>query len=242
MANVLIIEESSIVRAVFAKLLDESAHFSYDLAASYSEAAALLESKKYDYAVAERLLSDAGKGEIIALLNKHDIAPLLFTKEIDEEFFESFEGASIIDYMIKQKYNNVTVVIKRLIQLEQNKTRSLALYSSNTLFANYLIQNLNLHKFEVFLVQTPEALFETIQKHSGLELLIMDEEDSFEASLELLQSIRKIRSSEELKILSLQAKSASFELSTLLNSGVDDYLITPFSRTEFYLRVYQNIN
>ncbi len=242
MASVLIIEESSIVRAVFAKLLDESGLFCYDLAASYSEAAALLESKKYDYAVAERLLSDAKRGEVIALLNKHEIAPLLFTKEIDEEFFESFEGASIIDYMIKQKYNNVTVVIKRLLQLEKNKTRRLAIYSANTLFANYLIQNLRLHKFEVALAQTAQELFETLEESLEMELLIMDESPSFENSLELLQNIRKIRSNDQLKILVLQDKSATFELSTLLNSGVDDYLITPFSRTEFYLRVYQNIN
>ena len=242
MARVLIVEESAIVRGVFEKLLSEDESFSYDLAASYEEARHLLETNSYEYGVVERILGDAPKGEIIALLNKYDIAPLVFTKEIDEAFFESFEGANIIDYMIKQKYNNVTSVIERLKKIQENTQTKLMVYSQSALFSRYLLQNLNLHGFEVFLVKSQEELYAKLQADGAISLLILDESGSDKESLQIVENIRRVTTSKELKILALSSETNTYAISALLNNGVDDYLIKPFSRTEFYVRVYQNIN
>jgi putative two-component system response regulator len=242
MRKILIVEESAIVRGVFAQLLDESAIFSYDLAASYEEAKQLLSKNRYDYSVVEHILSDAPKGQIIALLNKHEIAPLVFTKEIDEEFFESFEGANIIDYMIKQKYNNVTLVIEKLKQIEKNRDIELLVCSRSPLFSRYLTQNLHLHGFHVFVSKSADELYEILQKREKISLLILDESDSSVDSLTVVENIRKVKSSKEIKILALSSQTNTYAISSLLNNGVDDYLIKPFSRTEFYVRVYQNIN
>lgn len=242
MSRLLIVEESAIVRGVFTKLLSDSKVFSYDIAASYKEAENFLSENKYDYGVVEHVLVDAPKGEIIALLNRHDIAPLVFTKEIDEEFFESFEGANIIDYMIKQKYNNVTQVIEKLKQIEQNKEIQILVYSSNSLFSRYLTQNLTLHGFDIFLATSENELYDAVQKNEKISLLILDECDVCTSSLRVVENIRKVKSTKELKILALSNETNTYAISTLLNNGVDDYLIKPFSRTEFYVRVYQNIN
>jgi putative two-component system response regulator len=242
MRSVLVVEESAIVRGVFQKLFDESELFTYDLVGSYAEAKEILEKQQYDYGVVERILSDAPKGEIIALFNKHNIAPLVFTKEIDEEFFESFEGAQIIDYMIKQKYNNVTQVLEKLKQVEKNKETKVLVHSKSTLFSRYLTQNLNLHGFEVLLVKNADEIYEVLQNNVQIALLIIDEGEFYTDSLKIVENIRRFKSSKEIKILALSNETNTYEISTLLNNGVDDYLIKPFSRTEFYVRVYQNIN
>ena len=242
MAKVLVVEESAIVRGVFEKLFGECDIFSCDIVTSYEEAKLFLEKNKYDYAIVEHILSDAPKGEIIALLNRHDIAPLVFTKEIDEEFFESFEGAQIIDYVIKQKYNNVTNVLEKLKQIEKNRTIGVVVLSISRLFSIYLTQNLHLHGFDVFLAKDEAELYTIIQHNEKVTLFILDESQTHTDSLKIVENIRKVKSGKEIKILALSEETNSYAISTLLNNGVDDYLIKPFSRTEFYVRVYQNIN
>ena len=131
MAKLLVVEGSVIVRGVFKDLLKKHTDFEYDAVATYAAAKELLEKETYGYAVVERNLEDASKGEIIALCNKHNIAPLVFTKEVDEVFFESFEGAKIVDYILKQKYNNITHVIQRLKQLQSNKNITVLVVSDS---------------------------------------------------------------------------------------------------------------
>ena len=80
MAKLLVVEGSVIIRGVFKELLEKHTDFQYDLVSTYAEATELLERETYGYAVVERNLGDAPKGEIIALCNKHDIAPLVSQK------------------------------------------------------------------------------------------------------------------------------------------------------------------
>jgi len=242
MAKLLVVEESVIVRGVFKKLLDDKTDFEYDLVSSYKEAKLLLTKSRYEYAVVDRVLSDAPNGEIIALFNKHNVAPLVFTKEIDEDFFESFEGAQIVDYMVKLKYNNVTTVIEKLKQLKANKNITVLIVSDSRIYSSYLKQNLNLHGFKVFSATNNEDAYKKIDLHPEISLMILDDKDPYVNALEVVEYVRKYKTSQELKIIALADETNSYETSALLNYGADDYLVKQFSRDEFYVRVYQNIN
>ena len=241
MAKLLVVEASVIVRGVFKELLEKHTDFQYDLVATYSEAKELLEKGTYVYAVVERNLEDAPKGEIIALFNKHNIAPLVFTKEIDEVFFESFEGAQIVDYILKQKYNNITHVIQRLKQLRANKKITVLVVSDSSTYGSYLKQNLNIHKFNVLSATNNQEAYEKLEMNSDISLMVVDNIEPNINALELIENIRQRRNKESLKVMVLADKPNSYFTSSLLNAGADDYIIKPFSRDEFYVRVYQNI-
>lgn len=241
MTKLLVVEGSIIVRGVFKELLDKSTNFTYDIVATYSEAKELLQKGAYNLGVVERNLEDAPKGEIIALLNKHGIAPLVFTKEIDEVFFESFESAKIVDYILKQKYNNITHVVQKLQQLQENTNTTILVVSSSHTYANYLKENLNLHNFNVLNATNSEEVSLKIDNSPEISLVIVDNQEQHIHSIELIENIRQRRANKELKILVLADKSNSYLTSSLLNAGADDYLIKQFSRDEFYIRVYQNI-
>jgi len=238
--KVLVVQESAIVRGVFEKIFEQHTLFEYELADSYEKAKTLLKSQTFEYAIIERLLADAPKGEIIALCNKYDLAPIVFTDSIDEAFFESFEGANIVDYVIKQKYNNVTSVVKKLMQIEANKESKVLIVNSEGLFSKYLVQNLMLHNFRVFEAKSANESYQILEKNPDISLLILDKSTSKE-SFEIVANIRRFKSSDELRILAIADESNSYSISNLLHNGMDDYLIRPFSRTEFYVRIYQNI-
>ena len=241
MAKLLVVEGSVIIRGVFKDLLEKHTDFEYDLVATYAEAKELLAKETYGYAVVERNLEDAPKGEIIALFNKHSIAPLVFTKEIDEIFFESFEGAKIVDYILKQKYNNITHVIQRLKQLQANKNITVLAVSDTSTYGSYLKQNLNIHKFNVLSAINNQEAYEKLEMNPDISLMIVDNIEPNINALELIENIRQRRNKESLKVIVLADKPNSYFTSSLLNAGADDYIVKPFSRDEFYVRVYQNI-
>ena len=242
MSKLLIVEDSIIVQAVFIDLLKDLDEFSYDIVSSYSEAKKLLASQRYEFGVVERVLKDAPNGEIIALFNKHHLAPLVFTNHVDEDFFDDFEGAQIVDYIQKVKYYNEKNVIKRLQQLKANKQTTVMVVSDSVIYSSYLKQNLNLHSFKVFNAHNNAEAYAKLALHPEVSLLVLDSNEPYLNALEVVLEVRKTRASEELKIIVLTENSNSYETSLLLNAGADDYLIKEFSRDEFYVRVYQNIN
>ena len=241
MAKLLVVEGSVIVRAVFKELLQKHTDFKFDIVATYGKAKELLEKGSYNYAVVERNLEDSPNGEIIALLNKHDIAPLVFTQEVDEIFFESFEGAKIVDYILKRKYNNITHVVQRLVQLQANREITVLVISDSSTFGGYLKQNLNIHNFNVLSATNNQEAYERIENNPDISLVIVDNIEPNINSLELLETIRQRRNKEGLKVIILADKSNSYFTSSLLSAGADDYIVKPFSRDEFYIRIYQNI-
>ena len=94
MPKLLIVEESDILCDMFKRLLDEDAGFNYEIVKTYKEASVLLSKYRYEYAVVSRTLIDAKNGEIIALLNKHNVAPIVYTDVMDEDLIENFEIAN----------------------------------------------------------------------------------------------------------------------------------------------------
>lgn len=242
MSKLLIVHDSVIVRATFKKLLDECVVFDYDIVPSYEEAKALLSRSRYEYAIVDRVLKDALNGEIIALFNKHYVAPLVFTNEINEDFFDDFEGANIVDYIKKIKRNDEFFAIDKLLQLRENKNTTVLIVSDSNVYSSYLKHNLNLHNFKVFNTLNDENSYKKIDLHSDISLVILDLTSSDERSLKLVEYIRNVKTAKELKIIVLANESSSYQTSLLLSSGADDYIVKEFSRDEFYVRVYQNIN
>jgi putative two-component system response regulator len=247
MIRLLIVEKSVIICAVFKRLLNDDGNFLFDIAHSYAEAEEFLSLHSYDYAVGDRTLPDAKDGKVISLLNKHGIAPIVYTKEIDEEFVESFESANIIDYILKHRHDNVVYVLEKLKQLEANKKTAILIANTSLTYVNYLKNNLEMHNFQVIAVSNGYEAFTELDKYPNIKLMIVDKELadiqglSEMNGLELVRKIRETKNHENLSILSLANESTSYTTSFFLNEGADDFLIMPFSRDEFYKRIYQNL-
>jgi len=247
MVRLLIVEKSVIICAVFKKVLKEDGTFIFDIAHTYAEAEKLLSQNSYDFAVGDRALPDAKDGKIISLLNKHNIAPIVYTKEIDEDFVESFESANIIDYILKHRHDNVVYVVEKLKQLQANKNKIILIAHTSLTYISYLKNNLEMHNFQVLAVSSAYEALSKLENYSNIALMIVDKDlanihglDEMNG-LELVRKVRETKSYESLAILSLADESSSYTTSFFLNEGADDFLVMPFSRDEFYKRIYQNL-
>ncbi len=246
MSKLLIVEESSILCGIFKRLLNQDAGFNYDIVQTYKDAKEYLSQHRYEFSVVSRTLPDANHGEIIALLNKHNVAPIVYTEQIDEDFMESFESAQIVEYILRHRYDNVKYVISRLKQLKENKKRTILVVHKSEIYRRYLKQNLLLHNFKVIIVDTGFEAIQKLEVHSDIAIVIINHELSQVTGLdkidglELVRRIRKMKK-DNLNIITLASESNSYLTSFYLNEGANDYLIDQYSRDEFYVRIYQNL-
>lgn len=241
MSKLLVVEGSNISRGVFKELLDKNGEFNYVLVGTYEEAKKELLKTRYEFAVVDQTLKDAPHGEIIALFNKHNIAPLVYIKEMNEDFFEMFESAQIIDYIVKKNHNSATGVMERLMQLKANKKITVLIVNDSHIYNIYLKQNLNIHNFKVISAKNNEEAMQKIELHPDIALTIIDNSEPYVNALDFIEKTRVFKSSKEMKIVVLAEEANSYETARYLNAGADDYLVKQFSRGEFYVRVYQNI-
>lgn len=246
MAKLLIVEERTILRSLFNNLLLKDGSFDFDIVQTYQEAKKCLSSQKYEYAVVSRTLPDAKGGEIIALLNKYSIAPIVYANEIDEEFIDSFESAYIVDYVLKHRHDNVKYVILKLKQLQENKKSTVLIVHTSSIYKRFLKHNLELHNFKVMMVDSAFEALQKLEVYPDIRLVIIDNDLVNITGLEEINGVelvKRIRQTnrENLAILALASESNSYLTSCFLNEGADDYLINQFSRDEFYIRIYQNI-
>lgn len=246
MSRLLIVEESTILCGIFKRLLEKDGGFNYDIAQTHKEAEEYLSKYRYEFSVVSRTLPDAQNGEIIPLLNKYNVAPIVYTTSIDEDFMESFESANIIEYILRHRYDNVKYVVSRLNRLKENKKKTVLVAHESEIYRRYLKQNLSLHNFKVIMVESAYEALQKFEVNNEISLLIVNSElsqvNGLEKvdGLELVRRVRKMKL-DNLKIIALASESNSYETSFFLNEGADDYLINQYSRDEFYVRIYQNL-
>ncbi len=241
MAKLLIIEDSKMLCGIFEGLLKKYTDFSFEIAQTYAEAQEYLKKTRYEFAVADMNLPDAKHGEIIALLNKHNIAPIVFTGIFDEEFRDGFESAHIVDYILKERYDNIVSVVDKLKQLELNKKKTILIVDDSHTYINYLKQNLQLHYFKIFTAANGKEALIRLEEHPEIELMITDYHMPIMDGLDLVRRTRKKISKKDLSIIVLTSETNSYTTSRFLKEGADDYITKPFSRDEFYARIYKNI-
>lgn len=246
MPKLLIVEESTILCGMFKRLLDKDGGFSYEIVKNYKQAQECLNKYRYEYAVVSRTLPDAKNGEIIALVNKHNVAPIVYTDVINEDLIENFESANIVEYVLRHRYDNVKYVISRLNQLKENKKRTVLVVHKSEIYRRYVKQNLSLHNFKVILLDSGYEAIQKLETNPEICLMIVNNELSQVNGLDeldgfgLIRKVRKLKG-DSLKIIALASESNSYETSFFLNEGADDYLINQYSRDEFYVRIYQNL-
>jgi putative two-component system response regulator len=234
------------LRGIFKKLLDQDGGFDFDIVKSYKDAKDCLSKCRYEFAVVSRTLPDANHGEVIALLNKYDVAPIVYTSQIDEDLIESFESANVVEYILRHRYDNVKYVVSRLNQLKENKQRTVLVVHKSEIYRRYIKQNLSLHYFNVIMVESAYEALQKLEVNKDISLMIVNEELSQVQGLEELDGLELVRRVRQLKrtnlsIIALADHPNSYTTSFFLNEGADDYLINQYSRDEFYVRIYQNL-
>lgn len=242
MSRVLIVEDSQMLCRIMKDLLEKFTDFDHDFAYTYQEAHDLLNEHRYDFAITDLHLPDANDGQIVALVNRFDLAPIIFTADINEEMRDAYESSNIIDYVLKERYDNIVGVIEKLLQLEANRKKKVLIVEDSLTYRYYLKNNLALHQFQLFEAANGEVALQVLEKNPDIELVVTDYHMPVMDGLELTRKIRRKFPKKELSIIVLSSETNSYTTSKFLKEGANDYINKPFSRDEFYARIYHNID
>jgi len=242
MSRVLIIEDSKMLCTIMQDLLSRFTEFDFEIANTYAMAEKYLLEHAYDYGVADLHLPDAEDGEAVSLLNTYDIAPVIFTSDFSEALRDTFESSSIVDYILKERYDSIVTVIEKLLQLEANRRKKVLIVDDSLTYRYYLKSNLGLHQFNVLEAENGSNALEVIKENPDIELMITDYHMPIMDGLELTRKVRKKFSKKDMAIITLTGETKSYVTSKFLKEGANDYITKPFSRDEFYARIYQNID
>ncbi len=242
MSRVLIIEDSKMLCTIMKDLLNRFTEFDYDVAETYLQAEEFLKEYTYDYAVTDLHLPDCEDGQAVTLVNDYDLAPIIFTSDMSEELRDSFESSNIVDYILKERYDNIVTVIEKLLQLEANRRKKVLVVDDSLTYRYYLKNNLKLHQFIVLEAENGSKALEVIEENPDIELIITDYHMPVMDGLELTRKVRKKLSKKDVAIITLTSETKSFITSKFLKEGANDYITKPFSRDELYARIYQNID
>ena len=241
MEHVLIIEDSKMLCKIMHDILDKFTNFKYDFANTYTEAQELLQKQAYDYSIVDLNLPDAHSGQSVALVNRYNISPIIFTGMLNDELRDTFESSNIVDYVLKERYENIIYVIEKLLQLQANKKKKILIVEDSFTYRYYLKNNLSIHKFNILEASNGEEALEIIKNNSDIELVLTDYHMPVMDGLELTRKIRKKYSKKDMSIIALSSETKSYTTSKFLKEGANDFITKPFSRDEFYARIYQNI-
>lgn len=242
MIRVLIVEDSAMLCRILSDLMDQYTSFHYDIAYTYGQAEALLQTHTYDFALTDLHLPDANDGQIVALVNRYDLAPIIFTADMNEMLRDAFESSRIVDYVLKERYENIIYVVEKLLQLEANRHKKILIVDDSLTYRYYLKNNLAMHQFRIYEAPHGEAALRIIEEHPDIELILTDYHMPIMDGLELTRRVRRKHNKKEMAIIALSNETSSYATSRFLKEGANDYITKPFSRDEFYARVYQNID
>lgn len=238
MARILIVEESHIFSNLLRGLLKKHTKFNFDFAFNYAEAEHYLKQFRYDFAVADLKLVDAPHGQIITLMNRHNVAPIILLDAIDEDFHETYESSNIVDYVLKEHFDDIANVTRLLLQLEANRKKSILLVDATVAHSLLLKQQLMQHQLRVVISTNVNEAYQKIQRGEHYDLILVNDSIAQNQQLIFAAALRKEKETLETPIITFASESGSFETAQLLKDGVSDYLIKPFSRDELYHRIY----
>ncbi len=242
MSRVLLVEDSKMLCKIMGELMQKYTSFEFDTAQTYAQAEKLLEQHHYDFCVVDLHLPDANDGQIVPLVNRYELSPIIFTADLSEELREAFESSNIIDYVLKERYDNIVYVVEKLLQLEANRRKKILIVEDSLTYRYYLKNNLAMHQFIILEAANGEIALEILKEHPEVELVLTDYYMPIMDGLELTRRIRKRHSKRDMSIIVLTSETKSVITSKFLKEGANDFINKPFSRDEFYARIYQNID
>ena len=180
--------------------------------------------------------------EIVDLLIKNNIAVVLLSGMEETSFKQKFLKKDIIDYIEKESMSNFNDITKILQRLDINTTQTILVVDDSALYRT-LISNLLLrHKFKILEAKDGVEALEVLEKNKDIKLIITDYEMPGLNGLEVIKSVRKTYSINELPIIVISALDTSSTIVDCLKNGANDYLHKPFSNQELYSRLYLTLS
>ena len=241
---VLLVEDSKSIRGLLTSVLGELGGLQVEGAASMADAEALLRDRpeRFFCAVVDLNLPDAPNGEIVDLLQGHNIPVIVLTATLDERIRETMLDKRVVDYVNKSSHGEVEQVAYLVGRLRENRRVKILIVDDSASSRQYIDSLLRNYRYQTLQASNGREALAVLERHPDITLVITDMNMPEMDGMELIQRIRRRHLREEIAIVGLSTASTPGLSARLIKMGANDYLAKPFEVEELYCRVTQNTN
>ncbi len=239
--KILIVEDSSLIGKVLIQKL-KKANFTPLWAKSKKEAENLLKENRDIFAsVLDISLPDAPHGEIVDYVLNEGIPVIVLSARSDDDTIDEMNEKNIVDYIIKNREEDIDYVVKILIMMRRNVSTKALVVEDSKIYRRTIVRYMKNLLFQVYEAKDGDEALALLQERSDIKILVTDYYMPNMDGLELTTTLRRKRKKDSLVIIACTGKDSVFLSAKFLKLGANDYIVKPFTKEEFNYRIIQNI-
>ena len=243
MQKLLVVEDSTVFRAIVEQQIGQQLGIEVVLAATMAEGLAAVEGRTDEFflALLDLTLPDAPDGEIVDAMLERGLPVVVFTSRYDEDLRESLLAKNVIDYVPKDSPASLKYLVSMVRRLQRNRETT-ALVVDDSVTARQLARHwLELHRFDVREADSGQAALAALRAEPDIRLVITDYNMPGMDGFELIQQLRRRFDRDELAIIGVSAGGDAPLSAKFIKYGANDFLNKPYLREEFFCRISQNM-
>lgn len=244
MEDILVVDDSALVRQLLTHLLSSEPNFNAVCAASMQETRQILTQGKHDYlaAVLDLNLPDAPHGEVVDYVNGLGIPCIILTASFDEDRREAILKKGVVDYVLKENQYSYEYIVRLLRRLDKNRHIKTLVVDDSAATRGLMSSLLQLHNFQVLAAADGEKALQILREHPDIKLVLTDYHMPKMDGFELTNAIRRQFDSQSMAVIGISRQVSHTLSAKFIKYGANDFLGNPFSIEEFYTRVMQNVD
>ncbi|MAC47492.1 MAG: hypothetical protein CMI12_11665 [Oceanospirillum sp.] len=237
MKKLLLVEDSKLFAKALKRQLAENNLYDVYHADCYAEAVRLLNEHDFFVAITDLVLPDACRGEIVHTVIGKGVPTIPLTSSMNEAMQQQISVLPIVDYVVKSGISDLYYAVRLAeLLLITDHMQVLIVDDSRSSLSSIgaLLQPLI---FNIHTAASGEEALELLKAHPEISFIVTDYEMPEMNGLDLVREVRRTRDALELPIIAVTAHRDPVLGASFLKTGVNDFLIKPFSREEFISRI-----
>ncbi len=241
MLKILLIEDNKTYQKAIEKFISKDIIFvKFEIIETYKELKNI-DISEFDIAICEYILPDTKKDEHIEYLLNQNINIIVLTKYHDKSIREKYIDL-VLDYIYKDDVNTFRYLTQLVKRYNKNKKKNVLIVDDSKIIRDKISQYLRLFNLEVLEAENGKEAKALLELSDNVSLIITDIIMPVMNGFDLIKSIRKEKSFEELPILGISGLNDNIETIKILKYGANDLIKKPVLKEELLIRVGNLLN
>ncbi len=243
MYNILVVEDSPIVRKIIKHVMIPYAQFKPTFTQSLAQAKKVLSesSEPFFAAILDLTLPDAANGEIVDMMLAAKVPSVVLTGTFDLEKRQALLDKGVVDYVTKEGRFSYEYALNAVARLTKNQHTKVLVVDDSATSRRAVSNNLKLHLFEVFEAKNGIEAIKVFLDHPDITMIVTDYHMPGMNGCELVKHFRQKYDKSDLVLIGISGDNSGALSAQFIKSGANDFLRKPFNHEEFFCRINHNI-